>query len=143
MLLHESWTESQNNYFEENDGLFKGSGHYWLVLKIIVSIKTFLLTINRGLLIVKNIVRNGSLWSKVVFEKEFSTKIFEFDFETSKLDFEVSKSSICKYTTLCDNGVIFLQLRWPIFTGLLFCAYMNVEIREDWSLTITKGVQCL
>ena len=48
-------------------------------------------------LIVKNIVRNGSLWSDVVFEKEV---IFhEFDFKTSDLEFGDSKSSICKHTT--------------------------------------------
>ena len=32
-------------------------------------------------------VRNGSLWSDVVFEKEL-------DFETSDLEFEVSKSTL-------------------------------------------------
>ena len=48
-------------------------------------------------LIVLNIVRTDSLWSGVVFEKE---AIFhEFDFETSELDFEVSKSSIWKHIT--------------------------------------------
>ena len=47
---------------------------------------------NRKLLIVDNIVRSGSLWSNVVFVKEV---IFhKFDFETSSLEFEVSKSSI-------------------------------------------------
>ena len=34
------------------------------------------------------IVRNGSLWNDILFEKEV---IFhEFDFETSELDYEVS-----------------------------------------------------
>ena len=52
-------------------------------------------------------MRNGSLRSDVVFEKEV---IFhEFDFETSSLELEVSKSSIKKHTTLCDKGV-FLSL---------------------------------
>ena len=50
-------------------------------------------------------MRNGSIWSDVVFEKEV---IFhEFDFETSEFDFEVSKSSIWKQTTSCDKGVFF------------------------------------
>ena len=40
----------------------------------------------------ENIVRNGSLWSDVVFAKEVF--FHEFDFETSDLEFEVSKSSI-------------------------------------------------
>ena len=66
--------------------------------------------------IVYDIVSNGSLWSNVVFEKE---AIFhEFDFETSDLEFEVSKSSIWKNTTWCDKGVfsfiIISQLRRPI-----------------------------
>ena len=38
----------------------EGTGHYWLLLKIIGSIKTYLVTSNGELLIVKN-VRNGSL----------------------------------------------------------------------------------
>ena len=47
---------------------------------------------NGELLIVQNIVRNGSLWSNIVFEKE---EMFnEFDFETSDLEFGVMKSSI-------------------------------------------------
>ena len=58
----------------------------------------------------------GSLWSDVVFEKEVIFQ--EFDFTTSELDFEVSKSSIWKHTTLCDKGVFSFigisQLRWPI-----------------------------
>ena len=46
-------------------------------------IKTYLVTRNGKLLIVQNIVRNGSLRSNVVLEKEV---IFhEFDFETSEL----------------------------------------------------------
>ena len=53
-------------------------------------------------------MRNNSLWSDVVFEKE---RIFhEFDFETSDLKFEVSKSRIWKHTTSCDNWVLFLSL---------------------------------
>ena len=48
----------------------KGTGHYWLLLKILVSIKTYLVTSNGELLIVWNIVRNGYLWMNLVFEKE-------------------------------------------------------------------------
>ena len=55
-----------------------------------------------------NIVRNGSLWSAIFFEKEV---IFhEFDIETSDLELEVSKSSVRKHTTLCDKDVFFLSL---------------------------------
>ena len=48
-------------------------------------------------------MRNSSIWSDVDFEKEV---IFhEFDFETSSLELEVSKSSIRKHTTSYDKGV--------------------------------------
>ena len=39
----------------------KGSGQYWYILKIIISIKPHLVMSNGERLIVKNIVRNGSL----------------------------------------------------------------------------------
>ena len=93
-------------------------------------------------------VINGSLWISIVFEKEV---IFhECGFETSELDFEVSKSSIWKRKTLCDKGIfsyiMFSQFRWPIqlkFSQV--CYFMHYILRytklEDWSLTITKGVQ--
>ena len=66
-------------------------------------------------LIVLNIVRNSSLWSDVVLETEV---IFhEFDFETSSLELEVSKSTIEKHTTSCDKDVfsfwVISKLRWP------------------------------
>ena len=61
-------------------------------------------------------MRNGSLWSNVVFAKEVIFHLF--DLETSELDFEVLKSSIWKHTTSCDKGVfsciIMSQLGWPI-----------------------------
>ena len=92
-------------------------------------------------------MRNSSLWSDVVFEKEV---IFhEFDFETSRLEFEVSKSSIWKHTTSCDKGVFFFHsylatptTNWAqIFTGLLFYAYVERYTKwEDWSLTIINSV---
>ena len=94
-------------------------------------------------------MRNGSLWSNVVFEKEV---IFhEFDFETSDLEFEVSKSSIWKHTTSCDKGVfsfiIISQLRQPIELKFSQVCYFMHMLRytkwEDWSLTVTNSVQCL
>ena len=42
-------------------------------------------------------------YCNVVFEKEVN--FHEFDFETSDLEFEVSKSSIRMHTTSCDKGV--------------------------------------
>ena len=68
--------------------------------------KTLLGHSNGERLVLQNIVRKGSLWSNVVFEKE---EIFhEFDFETSDLELEVSKSSKWKHTTSCDK-VFFLS----------------------------------
>ena len=43
------------------EGVLTGTGHYWYLLKIIVSKKTDLVTSHGELLIVQNIVRNGSL----------------------------------------------------------------------------------
>ena len=54
--------------------MFPSSRQWPLVLKIIVSIKTYLVTDYGELLIVQNIVRNGSLGSKIVFEKEVILK---------------------------------------------------------------------
>ena len=73
-----------------------------------------------------NIVRNGSLWINVVFERAgVSTKIFEFDFEISEFDFKVSKVSIWKHTTSSDQGVfthiIISQLRRYKFVILCIC----------------------
>ena len=88
---------------------------------------------NRERLMVLNIVRNGSLWSDVVFEKEV---IFhEFDFETSSLELEVLKSSIWKHKHSCDKGVIFFHNylatpttnRAQISTGLLLYAYVKIH----------------
>ena len=75
-------------------------------------------------------MRNGSCWSDVVFEEEV---IFHtFDFDTSSLEFEVSKSSIWKHPTSCDKGVFFFQLSRNSddqsrsnYTGLLFYRYVE------------------
>ena len=60
----------------------------WFSFKIIINTKPYLATSNGERLVVQSIVRNGSLWGAVVFEKEVIFK--EFDFETSDLEFEVS-----------------------------------------------------
>ena len=98
-----------------------------------LKVKPFLVTSYGERLIVWNIVRNGSLWSDVVFEKEVNSH--EFDFETSSLEFEVSKSSILKPTTSCDKDVFFFYSyiaspttnRAQIFTGLWFYAYVEIH----------------
>ena len=79
-----------------------------------------------------NIVKNGSLWSNVVFKKDVFFQKFEF--ETSDLEYEVSKSSIWKHTTSCDKGVFLSLLSRnfndqlsQIFTGLLFYAHAEIH----------------
>ena len=63
-------------------------------------------------------MRNGPLWSNVVFEAKviFHWDIW-IDFETSA---EVSNSNVCKHTTSCDKGaflyIILSQLRRPILS---------------------------
>ena len=47
----------------------KGSGPHWWLLKIIIGIKPYFVTSNGESLVVQNIVRNGSLWSGVVFRE--------------------------------------------------------------------------
>ena len=47
--------------------LFKGTGHYWLLLIIIFSLWNYLVTSNGELLIVYQVVRSGSLWSNTFF----------------------------------------------------------------------------
>ena len=73
------------------------------------------------------------LWSDVVFEKE--VVFHEFDFNTSDLEFEVSKSSIWKHSTSCDKCVFFFHYYlansmtiWAeMFTGLLFYAFVGIQ----------------
>ena len=98
-----------------------------------------------------------TLWETAPSEVEYflggkKVVLYDFDFETSDLEFEVSKSSIWKHTTLCDKGVfsiiVISQLRWPdwakISTGLLFYAYY-VEVHQVRKLVfdiIINSVQC-
>ena len=88
-------------------------------------------------------MRNGSLWSDVVFEKEV---IFhEFDFETSYLEFEVSKSSIWKHTTSCDKDVFFFHsllatftTNWAQYVILCICWDTPSEKTGLWQLSIVS-----
>ena len=74
-------------------------------------------------------------------------------FRDLRIDFEVPKSSIWKHTTSCDMNVfsfiIISQLRRPIeFKLSQVCYFMHTCMLrynkcEDWSMTITKCVQCL
>ena len=128
--------------FTSNFLLIKPS--YCLNLKVVdtikllkIFIKPYLVTSNGERLRVSNIVRNGSLWSDVVFEK--GVNFHEFDFETSDLEFGVSKSNIWKHTTSCYNGVfsfiVISQLRRPIielkFSQVCyFMRYTNTNSEE-------------
>ena len=89
----------------------------------------------------------------------FRVIFHEFGFETSSLEFEVSKSSIGKHTTSCDEGnfssfIVVSQPRRPIefkfsqvcywdHGAIPFYSYMLRYTKlEDWFLT-TKSVHCL
>ena len=97
-------------------------------------------------------MRNGSLWSNAVFEKEVI--FYEFDFKTSELDFEVPNQA-SENTQLCVTRVFFLSLlhisqlwRPNEFKFSQICyfmqeAYVAIHQERDWSLTITNSVQCL
>ena len=100
----------------------------FLVFFVCFFILTDLVTSNGELLIVWNIVRNSSLWSDVVFEKEV---IFhELDFEISDLDRGATK--------VCFAFTIISLVRRPIelkfCTGLTFLH--NVEIHQLWRLVL-------
>ena len=110
-----------------------GTGHYWLLLKIIVSITPYLVTSN-------NIVRNGSLRSIVVFRER--SKFSRVWFWGLRIRFLRSRSQTCESTQLRVTRVFFSLIiisQLQTFTGLLFYALCW----EDWSLTITTSVQCL
>ena len=87
-----------------------------------------------------------SEFSENNLEKEVT--FYKFDFETSDLEFEVSKSSIWTHTTSCDKGVysfiIISQLWRPIELKFSQVCYFMHMLRyskwEDWSLTITNSV---
>ena len=90
-------------------------------------------------------MRNSSLWRDTVFEKEV---IFhEFDFETSKLEFEVSKSSIWKRTFFCffHYYLATSTTDWAqIFTVWLFYAFLcwdTISVKTSlWQLPIVASV---
>ena len=98
-------------------------------------------------LMVSNIVRNGSLWNYIVFEKE---EIFhKFDFANSDLEFEVSKSTILTHTTSCEYFFFFIiisQLRRPLssnfhrFVILCICWDTWSEQTGLWQLPIVSSV---
>ena len=100
-------------------------------------------------------MRNGSVRSTVVYVKKsnFSYKIhvcikyiWVRDLSCG-LEFRHLKTN-----NFCDKGVFFhyslatSTTNWvQIVTNLLFCAYVETELTNwlNWSLRITKGIQCL
>ena len=67
-----------------------------------IAIKPFLVTSNG-----ERLMRNSSLLSAIVFKKEV---IFhEFDFETSDLELEVSKSTIYNFVTRVFSSFIIIS----------------------------------
>ena len=89
-------------------------------------------------------MRNGSLWSNIVFETEVISH--EFDFKTSELDFEVPKSSTWKHTTSCDKGVFSsnfddqLSSNFHRFVSLCICWDTPSEKTDLWQLPKVSSV---
>ena len=98
----------RNGSLMENSEILKGTGHYLYFPKITVNIKTYFGAGNGGKLILKNIVRNGSLWSNAVLGKEV---ISHSNIKRSLL------LGVWKHTNPCNNGVcsfiIFMKINWP------------------------------
>ena len=82
-------------------------------------------------------MRNGSLWSDIVFEKEVF--FHEFDFETSCLELEISKSSIWTHTISCDKGVFFISVLCRNFDDRLSSIFHRLVILcICWDTTSVK-----
>ena len=110
-------------------------------LKTIVSIKTYLVTNNRELLIVYILVRNCSLWSNVVFENDVIEAWID--------PFTCIRH--LKAQQFVQQGCCFfhfpLATWWPIhYKFSEVCYFMHNMLGytkwEYWSFTITKRVHC-
>ena len=74
----------------------------------------------------------------------------EFDFETSVIELEVSKSNIWKHTTLCDNGVFLTlisrnfddQLSSNVHRFVILCICWDTPSEKTglWQLPIVSSV---
>ena len=116
-----------------------------IITQNIVSIKTYLVTSNGDLLVVLNIVRNGSLcriWGRI----SFSLKYFSWIRDLSLgLKFKASESTQlvwkCFFLSLsrnCDD-----QLSLNVHRFVILCIILRYSKCKDRSLTITNSVQCL
>ena len=129
-----------NSEWNKTELKLKGTGRYWLLLKIIVIIKTYLVT-SKGELLnictsIKQCEKRLPIWTTFSRKKLFLTKIFEFGFETSEFDFAVSKLSICKHTTSCDRGVFFFATSSTNWVQIFTCTHgenLRYTKCEDWS----------
>ena len=93
-------------------------------------------------------MRNGSLWSDRVFEKEVF--FHEFDFGTSSLALIRSRSQTSESTPTCEKGVFYYihicQLRQPIelkFSQVCYFMHTKDTPSEEtglWQLPIVSTV---
>ena len=126
---------------------FKGTGHYWHLLKIIVGIKLYLVTSNGELLIVYNIMRNGSIWSNIVFDKEVISHSHNKTLQLKPFIMHLKAHKVC------NKGVFSLIiLLSPNFYWFLIVCMLGYTIEQGPCIhqvrilifdNIAKRVQCL
>ena len=88
---------------------FKGSGHYWWLLKIIIIIKPFLTTSN-GERLIGNIKKSSSLWRSFRERSNFPRIWFrDLGFRSWGLEIKHLKAHNFVWPW-CDKGVFFLSL---------------------------------
>ena len=110
-----------------------------------ISLKPYLVTSNGERLVVQNVVRKGSLWSEVFFEKEV---IFnEFVFETSDLEFEIkhleAHNFVWQVCFFFHSYRATSTTNWAqIFTGSLFYACWDTPSEKAglWQLPQVSSV---
>ena len=95
---------------------------------------------NGEMLVVENIVRNGSLWwSNMVFEKEVISHLsWGLEFKHLKTLELVRQGCFFFYYSLA-----FLITNWAQISTDLLMHMLGYTTWEYWSLTNTRGVQCL
>ena len=106
-------------------------------------IKPYLVTSNRERLIVQNIVRNGSLWSDVVFEKE--VVFLKFRFWGLEIKHLKAHNFVWQGCFIFFSYLATPTTNWALnfYRFVILCIMLLYTKWEDWSLTITKSVYWL
>ena len=117
-----------------------------VITQIIVSIKNDLVLTSYGELLVikKNIVRNGSLWSNVVFKKEVISYSNNERLQLKPFIIHLLKAhKVMQQGCLCFHYYLATSITNFEFKFLQACYVMHTlgyTKWKYWSLTITKGI---